>query len=104
MIVHSVYFVLHDNADAAVQSMIDDGYKDLANLPGITFLAAGTCSDVKRSSSDRDYDVALHVVFQDRPSLDAYLTAPKHVAYMDKYGSNWKRVRVFDSCVRDAAK
>ena len=102
MIAHNVYFTLHDNSAAAVQAMVDDCHAYLAHLPGIVFYAAGTCSDVDRSASDRAYDVALHVVFQDRASLDAYMEAPKHVAFMDKHGDNWKDVRVFDSCVSTA--
>jgi len=103
MIAHNVYFALHDNAESPVQSMIDDCYVELSHLPGIVFFAAGTCSDIARSSSDRDYDVALHVVFRDRAALDAYSTAPKHVGFIDKHSGNWKRIRVFDSCVRESA-
>ena len=102
MIAHNVYFTLGDNSPAAVQAMIEDCHRYLAGLPGIVFYASGTCSDVDRSSSDRDYDVALHVVFQDRATLDAYITAPKHVAFMEKHEANWKDVRVFDSCVSRA--
>ena len=99
MIAHNVYFTLDDNSPAAVKAMIEDCHRCLAHLPGIVFYAAGTCSDVDRPVSDRDYDVALQVVFQDRAALDAYSTNPTHVAFMDKHGANWKGVRVFDSCV-----
>jgi hypothetical protein len=104
MIAHNVYFTLHDNRPAAVKTMVEDCHAYLAHLPGIIFYAAGTCSDVERSSSDSDYDVALHVVFPDRAALDAYMTAPKHVEFMDKHGDNWKEVRVFDSCVNAGAE
>jgi hypothetical protein len=103
MIAHNVYFVLQDNSEAAIQAMVADCHAYLSKLPGMLFYAAGTCSDVKRSSSDRDYDVALHAVFQDRPGLDAYLTSTKHVAFMKKHGENWKKVRVFDSVVSAGA-
>jgi hypothetical protein len=102
MIAHNVYFTLNDSSPAAIKAMIDDCHRYLASLPGIVFYAAGTCSDVARSSSDRDYDVALHVVFKDRAALDAYITAPKHIELMDKQGDNWKVVRAFDSCVSGA--
>ena len=102
MIAHNVFFTLVDNSPAAIQAMIEDCHRYLAGLPGIVFYASGTCSDVDRSSSDRDYDVALHVIFQDRATLDAYMTAPKHVAFMEKHEANWKDVRVFDSCVSRA--
>jgi len=31
--------------------------------------------------------VALHVVFQDRAALDAYMTAPKHIELIEKHQS-----------------
>jgi len=99
MIAHNVYFILNDNSDATIQAMVEDCHRYLAHLPGVVFYAAGTCSDVERSVSDREYDVALHVVVKDRASLDAYMTAPKHVEFMNKHGGNWKDIRVFDSCV-----
>ena len=99
MIAHSVYFSLNDNSSAAIQAMVQDCHKYLSALPGIVFYSAGTCSDVARPVSDRDYDVALVVVFQDRPALDAYSSAPKHVEFIGKHERNWKTVRVFDACV-----
>ena len=102
MVAHNVYFSLADSGPAAVQAMVDDCRVYLAGLPGIVFFAAGTCSDVDRSASDRDYDVALHVIFQDRAALDAYSTAPKHLAFIEKHQSNWETLRVFDSDVTGA--
>ena len=102
MIAHNVFFKLNDNSPALVQAMIEDCHRDLAPMPGIIFYAAGTCSDMDRSINDRDYDVALHVVFQDRAALDAYIIAPKHREFIKKFQSNWKDIRAFDSCVSGA--
>jgi SPX domain protein involved in polyphosphate accumulation len=99
MLAHNVYFLLNDNSPAAVKAMVDDCHVYLAHLPGIVFYAAGTPSDIDRPISDREYDVALHVVFQDSESLDTYLNHPKHVEFAGKYRSNWKDVRAFDSIV-----
>ena len=99
MIAHNVYFTLHDNSPAAVRAMIDDCHRYLADLPGIVFYAAGTPLDADPSSSDRGYDVALHVVFQDRAAMDAYMTAPQHVELIEKHESNWKDVQALDSRV-----
>jgi hypothetical protein len=99
MIAHNVYFTLNDNSPAALQTLVKDCHEYLAHLPGIVFYAAGICSDVDREVSDREYDVALHVVFQDRVAMDAYMSASRHVAFMEKHSDNWKIVRVFDSCV-----
>lgn len=102
MIAHSVYFSLHDNDAAAVAAMVNDCHTYLAHLPGVVFYAAGTCSDVARPVSDRDYDVALHVILEDRAALDAYSVAPRHLEFIEKHRSNWKALRVFDSCVAAA--
>ena len=99
MIAHNVYFTLHDNSPAAVQALIEDCHRYLAPMPGIVFYAAGTPLDAEPAASDRGYDVALHVVFQDRAALDAYMTAPRHVELIEKHESNWKDVQAFDSCV-----
>ena len=102
MLAHNVFFALTDNSDAAKKSMLEDSHKYLAPIPGIVFYAAGTVSDVDRPVVVRDYDVALHVVFKDKAAMEKYLVHPKHLEYVDKHKSNWKGVRVFDSCVRRA--
>ena len=103
MIAHNVFFTLNDNQPAMVQAMIDDCHKYLAHLPGVIFYAAGTCSDVDRAVSDRDYDVgAARGVSGPCGALDEYMNAPKHVEFMDKHLGNWKEVRVFDWCVSGA--
>lgn len=103
LIAHNVYFRLNDNSSAAVEAMIADCHKYLSALPGIVFYAAGTPCDANRSLSDPDYDVSLHVVFQDRAAMDAYMNLPKHVEFMEKYEANWKDVLVFDSSVSSGA-
>jgi hypothetical protein len=99
MLAHNVYFSLHDNSPAATAALVAECHKYLSRHPGEVFYAAGTLSDVDRPVSDRDYDVALHVVFTDRPSLDAYGVAPRHQEFIAANKANWKRVRVFDSDV-----
>ena len=49
--------------------------------------------------NDRAFDVALHVVFEDKASHDVYQTAPRHEAFIEECKSNWKQVRVFDAYV-----
>ena len=52
--------------------------------------------------NDRDFDVALHVVFDHRASHDAYQAAPEHLSFIEEQKENWKNVRVFDSDVTGA--
>ena len=49
--------------------------------------------------NDRDYDIALVVVFEDRASHDAYQAAPRHHQFIDQCRAMWKKVRVFDADV-----
>jgi len=96
---HNVFFSLIDASRPAVTALVHDCHKYLADHPGVVFYAAGTLSDVDRPVSDRDYDVALHVVFTDRAAHDAYQSAPAHLEFIARNKANWKKVRVFDSDV-----
>jgi len=97
VLAHNVFFSLNDRSAAAVAALVEECHKFLSDHPGIVFYAAGTVSDVDRPVSDRDYDVALHVVFTDRAAHDAYQAAPAHQEFIARNKANWKKVRVFDS-------
>ena len=47
--------------------------------------------------NDRDFDVALHIVFEDRKAHDQYQDAARHKQFIDENKESWKKVRVFDS-------
>ena len=96
---HNVYFSLKDNSETAKQQLVADSHKYLSPIPGTVFYAAGTLSDADSELNDRDFDVALHVVFKDKSAMQKYLVHPKHLEYVEKHKPNWKRVRVFDSDV-----
>jgi hypothetical protein len=102
MLAHNVYFSLNDNSETAKRSLVADCHKYLSGEPGTVFYAAGVLSDIDRPVSDRDYDVALHVIFASREAHDAYATAPKHLEFIAKNKANWKKVRVLDSYVETA--
>ncbi len=96
---HNVFFSLRDNSPAAIAAMVADCHKYLSRHPGEVSFAAGTLSGVDRPVSDRDYDVALHIVFADRAAHDAYAVAPRHQEFIAVNQANWTKVRVFDSTV-----
>jgi hypothetical protein len=99
-IAHNVYFALKDNSAAAKRKLVDACKKYLAKHPGTVFFAAGTLAEeFNRPVNDRDFDVALHLVFQDRAAHDRYQDAPRHQQFIDENKDNWKKVRVFDSSV-----
>jgi hypothetical protein len=104
MLVHSVYFSLSDRSEAAVQKMLGDCRKYLTSHPGILFFACGTPNaELTRPVNDRDFDVALHIVFDSVETHDAYQEAPSHHRFIDENKPNWKRVRVFDADVESVA-
>jgi hypothetical protein len=100
MLVHNVYFTLHDRGAAARARLIEACRKYLAPHAGIVFFGAGVLADdLRREVNDRDFDVGLHIVFTDQAAHDHYQATPAHVQFIEENKSNWKRVRVFDSVV-----
>ncbi len=100
MVGHMVYFSLKDNSAEAREKLVAACKKYLSGHPGTVFFAAGTLAeDLKREVNDRDFDVALHVVFADKKAHDEYQVAPRHLEFIKENRDNWKKVRVFDSYV-----
>jgi len=100
MVSHDVYFSLTDNSPKAQQALVDLCKKHLSKHPGEVFFAVGTMADdLKREVNDRDFDVALHIVFKDLAAHDKYQDAERHKQFIDEGKANWKKVRVFDSYV-----
>lgn len=100
MLAHMVYFSLKDNSPEATQKLVDACKKYLTKHEGEVFFAAGTLAkDLKREVNDTDFDVALHIVFQNKAAHDKYQVAPRHEEFIKENKSNWKKVRVFDSVV-----
>jgi len=98
MHVHSVYFSLHDNSDTAKQHLIDECKQYLAAHPGIVFFACGVLTpDLNRPVNDRDWDVGLHIVFQDQATHDQYQVDALHNEFVARNKDTWAKVRVFDT-------
>ena len=100
---HNVYFSLHDRSEAARQRLVEACRKYLPGHPGIVLFASGTlAAELAREVNDRDFDVALHIVFRDRAAHDHYQTTPAHAQFIAENKDNWRRVRVFDSAVEQS--
>jgi len=98
---HMVYFSLKDKSPAAKQKLVDACKKYLSKHEGVVFFAAGILADdLNRSVNDREWDVALHLVFKNRAAHDKYQEHPDHQKFIDENKENWARVRVFDSYVK----
>jgi hypothetical protein len=98
MLAHHVYFTLHDNAPQKCGQLIDACKKYLTDHPGTVFFSAGVLTpDLAREVNDRDFDIALSVVFESRADHDAYQIAPRHKEFIEQHKASWKTVRIFDS-------
>ena len=98
---HNVYFTLNDGSASACNKLVEDCYKYLANEDGIVFFAAGKLvGQHDRDVNVKDWDVALHVVFETKRHHDKYQDAPDHHKFIEENKANWKSVRVFDSFIK----
>jgi hypothetical protein len=100
MLAHNVYFSLKDASPAARERLVAACQKYLKGHPGEVFFAAGTLVDEnKREVNDRNFEVALHIVFRTKADYDKYAVAERQKAFIAENESNWAKVRVFDSYV-----
>ena len=98
---HMVYFKLKDATPENRQKLVDACDKYLADHDGVVFYSAGVIADdFKREVNDRDWDVALHLVFTDKAAHDKYAVDKEHQKFIDENKENWAKVRVFDSELR----
>ena len=95
-----VYFRLKDNSPEAVEKLVTACRENLSGHPGTVLFAAGTLTpDLQREVNDRNFDVALQLVFQTRADQDQYQTSDRHQKFIAQNNSNWAKVRVFDADV-----
>ena len=100
LLAHNVFFTLKDSSADAKQALVSACHKYLSGHDGVVFYSAGgLVKDLTRDVNDRDFDVALHVIFKDRKSHDDYQKHERHLAFIEENRANWAQVRVFDSYV-----
>jgi len=99
-IAHNVFFTLKDKSPEAQQKLVDACHEYLSGHPGCVFFAAGVLTEeLDRPVNDREFQIALHVVFDSLDAQNAYQVAPRHQQFIDENKENWETVRVFDSTV-----
>lgn len=97
---HMVFFTLKEDSPEAAAAVVAACNKYLNNHDGIVYFSVGTMvPDLQRPVNDRDYHVALHVVFDSRASHDAYQKADRHLQFIEATKDGWEKVRIFDSYV-----
>jgi len=95
---HAVYFTLKNRSPEAAAKLVASCQQHLTGHPGTVFFSAGTCAaEYDREVNDRDYDVALTIVFESHAAHDVYQTAPRHEQFIAENATDWAKVRVFDA-------
>ena len=95
---HAVYFTLKNRTPEATAKLVASCQQHLTGHPGTVFFSAGTCAaEYDREVNDRDYDVALTIVFESHAAHDVYQTAPRHEQFIAENATDWAKVRVFDA-------
>ncbi len=98
MIGHMVYFKLKDSTEDSRKKLVDACNKYLGDHEGTVFYSAGPIgAEFKREVNDRDWDVALHLVFVNKAAHDKYAVHPEHIKFIEENKDGWAKVRVFDS-------
>ncbi len=97
---HHVFFKLKDGSEQAVEHLLSECRKYLDNHDGLVGFSIGIRDRELDRAVNQDFDVSLHCIFQDRPSHDAYQTAPRHLEFIEANKHNWAEVRVFDSTIK----
>ena len=97
-VAHMVYFSLLDTSPSARARLIASAHELLTGQHGVLHFSVGTLAEnLQRAVNVRDFEVSLHVIFEDMAAHDRYQSDPRHVRFMAENRANWKAVRVFDS-------
>ncbi len=95
---HIVIFTLKDHSKASRDAMVAACEKYLKGHEGTVSFSVGTIAeDVKEPVSDREFDVAVHLVFRDKAAAARYQSHPRHRTFIEENKASWAKVRVFDS-------
>ncbi|SMP62342.1 Stress responsive A/B Barrel Domain [Neorhodopirellula lusitana] len=98
---HQVFFTLNERDEASVDALVAACQKFLTGHDGMVDFAVGRREPKYTRPVNADYDVALHTVFADQASHDAYQTAPRHLEFIESNKATWASVQVFDSNLAD---
>lgn len=95
---HMVFFQLADRNPALMSKYIDACKRYLSGHAGQVLFAVGPRDiEIQRDVSALDFDVAMHIVFENRDAYDAYAADPRHEEFITETAGMSTGRRVFDS-------
>ena len=103
---HMVFFTLKDGSKESRAKFIAGCEKYLTGHEGTVSFSVGTIAEdaIEEGVGVKDFDVALHVVFEDKAAKAKYLVNPRHKAFVDEFRPEFAKVRVFDSYLEPSKK
>jgi Stress responsive A/B Barrel Domain len=104
---HMVFFALKDHSKESRERFLASCEKYLADHDGTVYFSVGTIAedkDVQEPVSVKDFDVALHAVFENKAAKARYLESERHKQFVDENRESFAGVRVFDSFLRPSVK
>jgi hypothetical protein len=97
---HMVFFELMDLSDHAIGTFLDACVTYLSGHPGQVHFSVGLRAvDIARDVSDTGFDVAMHIIFEDRGKYDEYATSDNHEEFITVTAGMSPDRRVFDSYI-----
>jgi Stress responsive A/B Barrel Domain len=103
---HMVFFALKDHSKQSRDQFLESCEKYLSNHEGVVYFSVGSIAedpDVQEPVSVKDFDVALHVVFENKQSKAKYLESDRHKKFVDENRPSFAGVRVFDSFLKNSS-
>lgn len=98
---HMVFFTLKEHTPEARAEFVKSCQKYLNGHQGVLHFSVGTIAEdvVEPAVSVRDFDVALHLIFDSKESEAKYLTDPRHTEFVEANREKFAQVRVFDTYI-----
>jgi hypothetical protein len=98
-----VFFQLLDLSDPAVDVFLDNCVKFLSGHDGQVHFSLGLRAiDIQRDVSDSAFDVAMHIVFENRGKYDDYAASQPHQDFITETAGMSTGRRVLDSYIERA--
>lgn len=93
-----VFFTLKEESAKSQRRLAAACQKHLSDHEGTVYFSVGTrAEEFNREVNDQAFDVALHLVFENKAAHDKYQKHPRHLKFIAEKKDLWKDVRVFDS-------
>jgi len=93
---HNVYFWLKEGLSNSDLLEFEKGLESLTKTTLVIKGYYGKPANTNRAVVDNTYTYGLSLLFKDTSDQNLYQADPIHLAFVDKNGSKWSRVVVYD--------